>query len=273
MAYRESFGTFGFALTLRVKQLLIANAAVFLLLWLLPFDAGYLSLMPRELLVRPWTIITYMFVHGGLWHLLFNMLGLFFFGPPLESKWGSAEFLKFYVICGLGAALASIIFTPGAAIVGASGAVLGVMLAFAFNWPDAPIYIWGIFPVKAKWLVAIIGLFALMSAMEGARDGVAHLAHLGGLVTALVYLKMDWRGGQALQNLKKRASRSRIRVVEGRGTGRAAPPSVSKRGPEEERLLDEVDRVLDKISQHGMASLSAEERTLLDEVSRRYRRD
>lgn len=273
MAYRDSYASFGFGLTPRVKQLLIANAAVFVVVWLLPFLRPWLWLVPEDLLTRPWTLVTYMFVHGGLWHLFFNMLGLFFFGPPLEARWGGREFLKFYLICGLGAAVASVIFVPGAAIVGASGAVFGVMLAFALNWPDAPIYIWGIFPVKAKYLVGIIGLFALMSAVEGARDGVAHFAHLGGLVTGLVYLKMDWRGGQALENLKKRASRSRIKVVEGGGRKAAPPPAARRRPEEEERLLDEVDRVLDKISQHGMASLSTEERTLLDEVSRRYRRN
>lgn len=273
MAYRESFGGFGFALTTRVKQLIIANAAVFLAVWLLPFLQPWLWLAPGDLLTRPWTLVTYMFVHGGLWHLLFNMLGLFFFGPPLEASWGSREFVKYYLICGLGAAAATVVFAPGSATVGASGAVLGVMLAFALNWPDAPIYIWGIFPIKAKWLVGIIGLFALMSAVEGARDGVAHLAHLGGLVTGLVYLKLDWRGGQALEGLKKKVSRPRITVVEG-GRPKGPPPKPGRRRPEEEeRLLDEVDRVLDKISQHGMASLSSEERTLLDDVSRRYRRN
>lgn len=270
MAYRESFGSFGYALTPRVKQLLIANAAVHLLLWVVPFLWPYLAFAPREVLTRPWTFVTYMFVHADLWHLLFNMLGLFFFGPPLEARWGSGEFLKYYLICGLGGAVLSLVFAPGAAIVGASGAVLGVMLAFALNWPDSPIYIWGIFPVKAKWLVAFIGFMSIMSAMGGARDGIAHLAHLGGLVAGLVYLKLD-HGGSAFGGLRKRMTRSRMRVVSGGPPGTPRRRSASKGTPDEERLLDEVDRVLDKISRQGMASLSPEERTLLDEVSRRKR--
>lgn len=272
MAYRDSFGSFGYTLTPRVKQLLIANAAVFLVVWALPFLRPWLWFVASDVLVKPWTLLTYMFVHAGLWHLVFNMLGLFFFGPPLESRWGSGEFLKYYLICGMAGALLSLVFAPQAAIVGASGAVLGVMLAFAMAWPDAPIYIWGIFPVKAKWLVLIIGLFTLMSAVEGARDGVAHFAHLGGLVAGLIYLKMDWRGASSVGSLKKRMGRTRIRVVEGGGDA-PAPPRRSKRGrpAEEEKLLDEVDRVLDKISREGMASLSTEERALLDHVSRRYR--
>ncbi|HUH13033.1 MAG TPA: rhomboid family intramembrane serine protease [Longimicrobiales bacterium] len=272
MAYRDSFGSFGYTLTPRVKQLLIANGVVFLVLWVLPFLRPYLWFVASDVLVQPWTLLTYMFVHAGLWHLLFNMLGLFFFGPPLESRWGSREFLKYYLICGVAGALLSLLFAPNAAIVGASGAVLGVMLAFAMNWPDSPIYIWGIFPVKAKWLVLIIGLFTVMSAVEGARDGVAHFAHLGGLVAGLIYLKMDWRGSGSLGSLKKRVTRSRIRVVEERGRSDAPPrPSTRRRPVEEEQLLDDVDRVLDKISREGMASLSEEERALLDHVSRRYR--
>lgn len=279
MAYRGSYTRFGFGLTPWVRRLLIANGVVFLLTFLVRGLWVHLAFVPSAVLIRPWTLLTYMFVHGGLWHLLFNMLALFFFGPALEAKWGSREFLKYYLICGVSAAVVSLIFAPEAAIVGASGAVLGVMLAFAMNWPDSPIYIWAIFPIKAKWLVTIIGVFALLSAVGDARDGVAHLAHLGGLVSGFVYLKLDRPGGgTSVAWLRERLPGNRMRVVSGTGGAGSGDrpqgrpqPGRRRRPVDEERILDEVDRVLDKISQEGIASLSPEERRLLDDVSRRYR--
>jgi len=270
----SGFG-FGYHLTPWVKRLLIANAAAFLIFnFLLPNVVwAYLAFVPSQILFRPWTPLTYMFLHAGFFHVFFNMLALFFFGPPLEERWGSREFLKYYVICGLGGAVLSFVFAPQSAVVGASAAVFGIMLAFAMNWPDSPIYIWGIFPIKAKWLVAILAGLSLLSAVQGAGDGIAHFAHLGGFVAGFLYLKVDAPRGH-LAGLKKRFSRSRFTVIRG---GKEEPvPTVKRAGRparEEERVLDEVDRVLDKISTQGMASLSAEERRLLDEVSRRYRRD
>lgn len=271
MAYRDSI-SFGFGLTPWVKRLIIANVAVFLLVWLYRPLLPWLEFAPAHVLTRPWTAVTYMFVHGGLLHLLFNMLGLFFFGPPLEARWGSREFLKYYLICGLGGAALSFVFGLYGSVVGASGAVFGVMLAFAMNWPDAPIYIWGIFPVKAKWLVAIFAAISLFSAISGARDGVAHLAHLGGFAAGFLYLKFDDRVRIRLSRLKKAIPKRRFRVIPGGGPA-GTKPSARPRRKDEERLLDKVDRVLDKISSSGLSSLTAEERRILDEVSKRYRQN
>ena len=276
MAFRSNF-SFGFGLTPWVKRLLIANAVVSIAVWLDGSGTLFrlLAFQPARLLYQPWTLVTYMFVHGDFWHLFFNMLALFFFGPPLEERWGSREFLKYYVICGLGGAALSFAFTRHAALVGASGAVYGVMLAFAMNWPNAPIYIWGIFPIKALWLVLILVALSLTSAISGARDGVAHFAHLGGFAVGFLYLKLDWRIAQITGRwTRKLASRGRHRFTVIPGDSRQArPPTSRPRRREDERLLDEVDRILDKISKAGLSSLSAEERRLLDEVSRRYRQN
>lgn len=285
MSFQGSgFGSpFGFSITPWVKRLLIANIAVFLLTWIvgkIPAVAGvlgYLPLVPSQVLARPWTVLTYMFVHGGLFHLLFNMLGLLFFGPPLEERWGSREFLKYYLIAGIGGALFSFIF-PNQAIVGASGAVYGIMLAFAMYWPDNPIYIWGILPVKAKWLVLFLFLLSLFSAMDGGASGVAHLAHLGGLVTGFAFLKSPWGPspwGEPLQTPKRR----RFTVLTGARRSQAKPAASAPARPTapaawragEEDVLSEVDRILEKISAHGLASLSPEERRVLDDASRRGR--
>jgi membrane associated rhomboid family serine protease len=272
MAFHGSFG-FGVGLTNWVKRLLIANAVVFLLLWIVPSLAPHLALVPGAILVQPWTPLTYMFVHAGFFHLFFNMLALFFFGPPLEARWGGREFLKYYLICGLGGAALSFLFAGHSMVVGASAAVFGVMLAFALNWPNSPIYIFGIFPIKAKWLVAALAGFSLLSAMNGVRDGTAHFAHLGGFIAGFLYLKLFDSVSHRLRRLKKSLPRSRFSVIPGDAGSTAVVQPQRLRRRDEERLLDEVDRVLDKISESGLASLSADERQVLDEASRRYRQN
>src|SRR5512146_2594130 len=126
MAYRDSF-SFGYALTPWVKRLLIANVVAFVGLWVLAklgLPLGDLfALRPDLVLYRPWTLVTYMFVHANFWHILFNMIALFFFGPPVEERLGSTSFLKYYLVCGLGAAALSFVFALHTMIVGASGAI------------------------------------------------------------------------------------------------------------------------------------------------------
>jgi membrane associated rhomboid family serine protease len=278
MAYRGGFGFgFGVGLTPWVKRLLIINAGMFFLQNMNQDITFYLAFIPNQILLRPWTIVGYMFAHGNFWHLFWNMIGLFFFGPPLESRWGSREFLKFYFICGMGGAALSFIFAPNAPIIGASAAVYGVMLAFAMNWPDSPIYIWGILPVKAKYLVGVLAVFSIMSMMGSGGDGIAHAAHLGGFVAAFLYIKFSGPGG-AFGGVRKMMNRRKLKIVEDeprRPAVRTGPPPSPRRrtGGEEDKLLDELDRVLEKISTGGMGSLTPAERKLLDEVSRRYRTD
>lgn len=276
MAYStRSFG-FGGMLTPVVKRLLIANVAVFAVM-LVP-GAGRLAVdwfafQPTRIFIRPWGVFTYMFIHGGLMHVAMNMLFLFFFGPPLESRWGGREFFKYYVICGLGGVALSYLFLP-AAVIGASAAIYGIMLAFAMNWPDAPIYVFGIFPVKAKWLVAFFFVVSLLSAVEGSGGGIAHLAHLGGIVTGFIYLKSDLRRGKRRKRVATSVKTRRLAIVpraERDERASAGRTSTRQERKEEQALYDAVDRVLDKISAEGMSSLTKEELRLLDEVSKRHR--
>jgi membrane associated rhomboid family serine protease len=276
MRYRtDGYGFGGVTLTPVVKGLLFANAAVFLIDLIVPgrFVAEWLMFRPDRW-TRLWGVFTYMFVHGGFGHLFFNMLALFFFGPPLEARWGGREFFLYYVICGMGGVLLSFLLAPSG-IVGASAAVYGIMLAFAMAWPDAPIYIWGIFPVQAKWLMTGLFVLTLMSAFGGGGGGVAHMAHLGGIVTGFVYLKADWRPRGQLASLKQRSARAarRLAIVprDEEIQAAASQRSSSWQTADEGQLLDAVDRVLDKISAEGISALTADERRLLDEVSRRHR--
>ena len=271
-----------YALTPVVKRLIIANVAVFLAQLIIDgrgpgFFYEWFAFHPSSILTRPWSVFTYMFIHGDFWHVLLNMLVLFFFGPPLESMWGGREFTKFYFLCGLGGVALSFAFSP-AGLVGSSAAMYGLMLAFAMNWPTTPIYIWGIFPVQARFLVAFLFIVSLVSAFgdPGPNGGVSHLAHLGGLVTGFIYLKLDWRRPATKLDHLKKATRVRRLAIVPRDEGeeesaRSQAVGNSWARVDERRLLDAVDRVLDKISAEGMSSLTSEERRLLDEVSRRHR--
>ncbi|MGH7555671.1 MAG: rhomboid family intramembrane serine protease, partial [Longimicrobiales bacterium] len=277
MAYRSSF-SFGWGLTPWVGRLIIANTVIFLFTYMNENLLSYFAFVPSRVLTQPWTAVTYMFAHGGIGHLFFNMLGLFFFGPALESRWGSREFIKFYIICGLGGAALSFLLAPANPIIGASAAVYGIMLAFAMNWPEMPIYIWGIFPIQARVLVIILAAISLLSAFSGSGGNVAHFAHLGGFAAGFLYLKLDRRGGGAIAKLRKFSAKRRMTVVPGNKetTGRPATPQRPDRratDAQEAQLLDELDRVLQKISTDGMSSLTPSERRLLDDVSRRYRQN
>jgi len=283
-----SYGSFaertGFSLTPWVRRLLVANGAVFLVSLVVPlgFLIRWFGFMPAEILFRPWGIFTYMFVHGGFWHVLFNMLVVFFFGPPLEQRLGGTEFLKLYLLSGLGGALLGFVFAFSTPVIGASGAAFGLMLAFAWYWPNAPIYIWGIFPIRAKFLVGAMVVFTFMATLGDAQSTTAHFAHLGGLIAAALYLRFGGGGGgtPSFLGLRRTVQTPRVAIVqrardqaEDRPAPRAAPSSrsgSSERGVDAD-LLDEVDRILDKISASGIASLTDEERAVLDEVSRRRR--
>jgi membrane associated rhomboid family serine protease len=276
MAYRGSSFQFGYGLTPWVQRLLIANGVIFVVSHMLyPPLQWQFAFVPGLTLVRPWTILTYMFMHGGFWHLFFNMIGLFFFGPPLEARWGSTEFIKFYLFCGLGGAAFSFLFAFNYPVVGASAAVYGIMLAFAMNWPNMPIYIWGILPIPAKYLVGVLVVMSLLSAFGDTASNIAHFAHIGGFVFALIYMKLLSGAGSGWGSLRRRLDRRRLSVVRGDDDTRPQPTprQPEKRRNPDPRLLDELDRVLEKISTQGMSSLSAEERRLLDEVSRKYRQN
>jgi membrane associated rhomboid family serine protease len=260
-----------------VKRLLLANGAVFLvvnLLGLVPFGwaVDFLGFSAARLLIHPWSPLTYMFLHGSFFHLFANMLVIFFFGPPLERSWGGREFIRFYLIAGMGGALFSLLLvqligTP--TVIGASGAVFGLLLAFALKWPNAPIYLWFLFPVKAKYFVGFMAFFSLYASLGGARDGVAHWAHLGGLATGFVYLRHGEAITDRLSGLRNRWRRRRLKTETGGAT--VTPGRAAKRRDDQERdRLDEVDRILDKIRESGIDALSTKERAFLDDMSRRY---
>lgn len=193
-----SFGPGG--ITPAIKVLIAANVAAFVITWFAPEIMLFLGLRVADVFgsLRIWQPLTYMFLHGGFGHILFNMLALWMFGVELERMWGTRFFLKYYFVCGLGAAGTTIVlsFLPfaffdhlyTALTVGASGAIYGILLAYGLYFPNRPIYIYFVFPVPAKYFVMIMGGIALLSSLGGS-GGVAHTAHLGGLVVGYLYLK------------------------------------------------------------------------------------
>ena len=243
-----------------VRRLLLANIAVFFAtVSVLPYEVvSRLVLIPALLPVQPWTVITYQFLHAGFWHLLFNMLGLYFFGPRLEARIGSRHFLLLYLLSGVGGAVLSV-FTPTARIVGASGAVFGVLFGFARYWPRERIYIYGLIPVEARVLVIFLAALSLWSGIGGGGN-IAHFAHLGGFIGGWLYLRV------LEHNSPTRKFKARMEAAT---TTRPSGRDLKRwEGVDREGLhpinRDEYDRVLQKAKTFGVPSLTLQERALME---------
>lgn len=269
-------------LTPWVLRLLAVNAVVLLLQETLitsPRVTEWLSFDPETAFRRPWTFFTYQFLHGGLLHLLANSLGLFIFGPSVEQQLGSSRFLLYYLYCGLGGAVLSLLLSavmPIGPFIGASGAVLGLAVAFARFNPDATLVLFPIpVPIKARSLVWIFAALAVFGALAGGNDGIAHIAHLGGLAFGLLYfaalgLSRERELPEVLPTLPKvpvGAGRARTRAAAERQVEPGSrKPTATDQSTEESR---EMDRLLDKISATGIESLSSEEQAFLKRISER----
>src|SRR6185369_4137857 len=177
-----------------------ANVLMFVLTTISPALVPYLGLVPTLVIHQfwLWQTVTYMFLHGGIFHIVFNMLALWMFGAELERIWGRRYFLKFYFVTGVGAGLLTVLFSllpfdvahriQGSVVIGASGAIYGLLLAYALYFPDRPIYMYFVFPIPARIFVAIMGAIAFFSSL-GEAGGVANATHLGGLLVGYLYLK------------------------------------------------------------------------------------
>ena len=196
--YQQPTIRFGPELTPIVKLLMIANGSIFVITYLLAaladiYVVAWLGLRPYDVTrsLHIWQLGTYMFLHGGFFHILFNMFALWMFGSDLEKSWGSEKFLFYYFLTGIGAGLCDVLVHPSATSVtiGASGAVYGLLLAFGMTYPDRPILIYFVIPIKAKYFVVIIGGIAFLSAVGSYGSGISHIAHLGGMIFGYLYLR------------------------------------------------------------------------------------
>lgn len=222
--YSQQVGLGG-RITPGVKALVIANVSVFIVqvlalnIWSVPLEVLF-GLRPAAVIRGPflWQLVTYMFLHSTGWlsHLLLNMLMLWMFGTEVEKGWGTRLFVKYYFICGIGAGITTCLlnypFYPDVTTIGASGAIFGVMLAYGLMFPNRQILFWFIFPMRAinfVLLCAGIEMFSLLSL----QDGVAHLAHLGGMLFGYLYLKRVWRLKELWDGIVWRLRRRRFRVM------------------------------------------------------------
>jgi len=197
--YASSFSLGPGPISFALKALIGANVVMFLITSFAQGVVRYLGLVPTDVLHQfwVWQLATYMFLHGGIFHILFNMLALWMFGAELERIWGTRYFLKFYFVTGIGAGLLTVVFSTlpfsfaqqvqHSIIIGASGAIYGLLLAYALYFPDRPILMI-VFWVPARICVAILGAIALFSSLSEV-GGVSNATHLGGLLVAYLFLK------------------------------------------------------------------------------------
>jgi membrane associated rhomboid family serine protease len=289
-----SFGGFQFFPPV-VKTLLIINVAVFILMMFFgSFHIGEVSLgrvfdeffglMPLGHGFFAWQLITYQFVHADFWHILFNMVfGLWMFGKEVEQVWGSKKFLFYYLFCGVMAGISQLmlapIFEPALGpTVGASGAIYGVLIAFATIFPDQYVYIYFLVPVKVKYFVIVLIIFGVMSV--GGPGNVANLAHLGGALAGYIYILYDryrLRSGSRSTGAFQSKIDSSQWSQPGSTNGDIVDAKVydikeskSFEPKNEQSVLQKrIDDILDKISRSGYQSLSDEEKKILFEASKR----
>lgn len=263
--------SFGGPLTPMVRRLMIINGAVFLVQFISgltgcgdssvmnTFGLSHAGLVQNH---RIWQLFTYMFIHGGFLHILFNLFALWMFAGELEKMWGSRRFLKYYLSCGVGAGLFIALMnwyvfrTTGfshSVTIGASGAIYGILLAYGMTWPDRKVLLYFLFPVKMKYLVIIFGLLEFFGTFSDQGTGISHVGHLGGLISGFLILFLyRYRHGSISRKFdpfrklrlakKKREIQERIKAKQ------------------------TIDRLLGKISSEGFSSLSGKERQELEKA-------
>jgi len=277
-----------------IKWLLIINAAVFLItmigenividgVLLSNLITAYFGLIPFHGYITsfyPWQLITYQFIHGGFMHIFFNMFLLWMFGMEIENIMGTTKFLIFYLLSGIGGGLLQLIVGASVPTIGASGSVFGVMVAFAMMFPDRPIYIYFLLPVKAKYLIIFMILLEFLSV--GNADLIAHVVHVGGAITGFLFVILDKKYMFNFSQISDWFTRPKIYKPKtpkfgksSRGFGSSNKDvedadfyEINSRKPKQKIDQAEIDRILDKISQSGYQNLTEEEKRILFEASK-----
>ena len=270
----EQYSPTGFkVLPTIVKNLLIINVLMYFAYYVLlkqgiinlNYYLGIWSLSTG--LFRIWQPLTYMFMHGSFDHLFFNMFSLWMFGSALENYWGSKRFLFYYLVCGIGAGLLNML-VPGAHVsVGASGAVYALLLAFGMMWPNNYIYLYFLVPIRTKWFIIGMIVIELFEGIFRSTDGIAHFAHLGGmLIGFLIILYWKRHGGMTgdfsiknwFNSLKNRKKYTRYEEVYDK-----VPRSDEEYNYQKAQKERDIDAILDKVAKSGYESLSKEEKDFL----------
>ena len=214
-----------------------------------------------------WQPFTYMFFHApfyssvGISHILLNMLGLWVFGRELEEAWGKTKFLRYYFITGIGSGLITYFFQMGSdnPVIGASGAVYGILLAYGISYPNRMLYIWGLIPVRSMWLVIIMGSIAFFGLLGNA-DGISHVTHISGMLIGYVLLKKKWRWRDIWFAIRKKTIEFQVQRYE-------------EKSIKNKMLQKDIDVILEKIQKVGFIGLSDMEQSKLYEASKTMSKD
>ena len=250
-----------------IRTIVLVNVAVYILQSLSGKEDVFFrlfGLVPSSFLseLMIWQPFTYMFFHApfyssvGISHILLNMLGLWVFGRELEQAWGKNNFLKYYFVTGIGSGLVTFLFqiNSDSPVIGASGAVYGVLLAYGLSYPNRMLYIWGIIPVKSLWLVIIMGTIAFFGLLGNA-DGISHITHISGMVIGYFMLNKKWRWRELLFKIRKKTIEFQVQ----RNEEKVAKNIMLKK---------DIDLILDKIQKEGFRSLTSKEKNKLYESSK-----
>jgi membrane associated rhomboid family serine protease len=279
-AWRPGGGSIGFQFytSPTIKALLAANITVFIIQYLVSRGASggtvflqTFGLVPAKVIpeFHIWQFGTYMFLHGNLIHLLFNMFAVWMFGSDIERAWGRRIFLSYYFVTGIGGGLIYTVFSWGSPIplVGASGAVFGILLAYAILFPDRRIFLYFLIPIKAKYFVLMYGILELLAAAQPQMDGIGHFAHLGGMLFGYLFLKSggvrlpksSWNLDDLKGAWRRQRTKSKMRVI------RPEDRTQNKRNDKKR-----INEILEKISREGLDSLTEEEQEILRRASRKH---
>jgi len=291
------FGGFSFFPPV-IKYLLISNVAIFIIQFFIfpaikvggiplsSYFMHYFALNPigiKEFPFYPWQLLTYLFMHGNFWHLFMNMFALWMFGMELENIWGSKKFLGYYLMCGIGAGLSNLLIAPLFAdtmfpTIGASGSVYGILVAFGMLFPDREIFLYFLFPIKAKYFVLIYMAIELLSV--GSNTGIAHAAHLGGGLIGFLYIWLMRNNIDDLFRFNKKpkvTSRRPTNIYSNRfyekyNTGSEEDTSDAEyydKKSNNDITQERIDEILDKIGREGYKNLTDEEKRILFEASKK----
>ena len=261
--FKQRFNSNPLSLPNGVKTLLIINIIVFILIEIsgqrnILFQL--FGLVPRSVIYeyKIWQICTYLFIHGGLLHIIFNMLVLWIVGKDLELEWGKNNFLTFYFICGVGAGLVTVIINTQSFIpvVGASGAIYGVLVAYGFTYPNRIVYLYGLFPLQVKYLVLGLGLIAFFASLSTSTSNISHITHLSGMLIGITYifLKYKWK------YIYLWYIKMRIKTIQHKPKNNEDEISTIK---------IQMDNILDKLNEDGWDSLTQHEEEFLTKSSKR----
>jgi len=260
--FRRGFSRPTFTIPSGVKLLVIINIVVFILTELsgqrnMLFSS--FGLVPNQVWTnfKVWQLFTYLFVHGGFLHIFFNMFVLWMFGKDLEIQWGKNEFLLFYFTCGIGAGLMTVLFSINSIvpIVGASGAIYGLLVAYGFIYPNRMVYLYGLFPLKVKYMVLGLGVIAFLASLSANQSNVSHITHLSGMIIGVLYIYfiLNWK------NIKMEYYRLRLKNLK---------QKTSAQNDEEVLMKKKVDEILDKLNASGWDSLTEQEEKYLTQASK-----